>query len=162
MVGLKGASWLVVTVEEATRSPVLVDFVKTSSEGRKSLTVKRGCNKAGRFLKVVPFMDDELKGIIWIPKARFGRGWRRFVAELRPLLTAMGSLSKGSMLEGSAPEGSHQRNKSERTYVEALYSSSDEVAVSVEPQRLLSQELDILLMENKYELRINGMDVRSI
>jgi hypothetical protein len=36
------------------------------------------------------------------------------------------------------------------------------VVVSVEPQRLSSQELDILPMENRYELGINGRDVRFI
>ena len=46
LVGLRCASWLATTVKEASQSSVLVDFVKSSSEGRKSLTVRGGCNKA--------------------------------------------------------------------------------------------------------------------
>ena len=56
------------TVEEVSRSTVaslaLADFVKSSSEGRKSLSVKGGCNKRGRFLEVVASKDDDRKGII--------------------------------------------------------------------------------------------------
>jgi hypothetical protein len=47
----RGAAWLAKTVEEA--SPVLVDFDKSSSDGRKSLSVRGGCNKGGRFLEVM-------------------------------------------------------------------------------------------------------------
>jgi hypothetical protein len=46
----RGAAWLAATMEEASRSPALVDFNKSSSEGRKSLSVRGGCNKGGRFL----------------------------------------------------------------------------------------------------------------
>jgi hypothetical protein len=48
---------------------------------------------------VVAFVDDKWKGIIWIPEARFGQGWHRFVAKLRPLLAVLTSVS------GSSPEG---------------------------------------------------------
>jgi hypothetical protein len=46
LMGLSGASWLATTVEEASRSLKLVVFVKTSSKGRKSLTV-RGVTRPG-------------------------------------------------------------------------------------------------------------------
>jgi hypothetical protein len=59
LVGLRCASWLAPRVEEASWSPVLVDFVKSSSEGRNSLTVKGGCNTAGRFLEVMACVDDD-------------------------------------------------------------------------------------------------------
>jgi hypothetical protein len=83
LVDRRGAAWLAETVEEASRSPEVVDFYKASSEGRKSLSVRGGCNKGGRFLDVVALVDDDRKGFIWIPEARSGRGWRRFVSELR-------------------------------------------------------------------------------
>ena len=51
----------------------LVDFIKSSSEGRKSLTARGGCNKGGGFLEVVAFVVDDRKGIIWIPEARSRR-----------------------------------------------------------------------------------------
>lgn len=61
-------------VEKASLSPVLEGFVKTFSKERKSLLMKRGSNKAGKFLEVVTFVDEDRKGIIWIPEARIGRG----------------------------------------------------------------------------------------
>jgi hypothetical protein len=45
LVDLRGATWLAATVEEASWSPALADFVRSSSEGRKSLSVRGGCNK---------------------------------------------------------------------------------------------------------------------
>ena len=74
LVGHQCASWLAATVEEASLSPMLEDFVKSSSEGRLSLSVRGGCNKAGRFLEVAAFVDNERKGFIWIPEARSGQG----------------------------------------------------------------------------------------
>jgi hypothetical protein len=54
--------------------------------------VRGGCNKAG---------------IIWIHEARFGRGWHRFVAELRPLLASVSRSSlEGPELED--PSGGSQ------------------------------------------------------
>ena len=50
-VGHQCASWLAATVEEASLSPMMEDFVKSYSEGRM-LSVRGGCNKAGRFLEV--------------------------------------------------------------------------------------------------------------
>jgi hypothetical protein len=96
-------SWLAAMVEEASRSPVLKGFVKSFCEGRKSVSVRGGCNKAGRILEVVVSVDDERKGTIWIPEARSGWGWCRFVVELRSLVAAMES-SPGSSYEGSLPE----------------------------------------------------------
>ena len=99
----RGAAWLVETVEEASRSLVVVDFNKASSEGRKSLSVRGACNKGGMFLEVVALVDDDRKGIIWIPEARSGWGWRRFMSELRSWLAALDS-APGSASEGSVPE----------------------------------------------------------
>jgi hypothetical protein len=103
LVDQRGAAWLAETVEDASRATVLEDFDKSSSEGRKSLSVRGGCNKGGRFLEVVARVDDDRKGIIWIPEARSGRGWRRFVSELRSWLagpdSAHGSSSEGSVRE---------------------------------------------------------------
>jgi hypothetical protein len=90
LVDRRRAAWLAATVEEASRSPALADFDKISSEGRKSLSVRGGSNKGGRFLEVVASVDDDRKGIIWIPEARSGRGWRRFTTEIRSLLAALG------------------------------------------------------------------------
>jgi hypothetical protein len=101
--GLQCASWLAAMVEEASQSPVLEDFVQSYSKSRKSSSMRGGCNKAGRFLEVVAFVDDDWKGIIWIPEAHSGWGWRRFVVELRSLVAALASYP-GSSSEGSLSE----------------------------------------------------------
>jgi hypothetical protein len=64
LVDRRGSAWLAKIVEEALRSPEVVDFDKASSEGRKSLSVRGGCNKGGRFLEVVALVDDDRKGFI--------------------------------------------------------------------------------------------------
>jgi hypothetical protein len=63
-VGHRCASWLATAVEEASLSPVLEDFVKSSSEGRMSLSMRGECNKVERFLEVADFVDDKRKGFI--------------------------------------------------------------------------------------------------
>ena len=155
----RGAAWLAATVEEASRSPVLVDFNKSLSEGRKSLSVRRGCNKGGRFLEMVALVDDDRKGIIRIPEAQSGRGWWRFVSELRSLLAALasspGSSSVGSILEERS-SGSLQTVKAGRLYAEVLRSPSGEAVVSVGPKLLSSQEIDLLPMANRVELMVRA------
>jgi hypothetical protein len=80
------------------------------------------------------------------------------------LLAALASVS-GSSLEGPELEdpsgGSQQGIKTGRTYAEALCSSSDEVAVSVGPHLLSSQEIDLLPSANRFELGNNGKDART-
>jgi hypothetical protein len=155
----RGAAWLAETVDEASRSPVLVDFDKSTSEGRKSLSVRGGCNKGGRFLEVVALVDDDRKGIIWIPEACSGRGWRRFVSELRSWLAVLDS-APGSSSEGSVPEERssdfHQGFKTGRTFAEALCSHSGELAEAFGSHSLSSQEIDLLPMANRVELGYEG------
>ena len=38
--------------------------------------VRKGCNKAGRFLEVAVEADGGRNGTIWIPEGRKGWGWR--------------------------------------------------------------------------------------
>jgi hypothetical protein len=150
LVGHRCASWLAATVEEASLSPVMEDFVKSSSEGRMSLLVRGGCNKAGRFLEVAAFVDDDQKGIMWIPEARSGRGWRRFVVELRSLLAALASSPgfsyEGSFLEEKLEEGS-PGIKTGRSFTGLPL--------------LSSQEIDLFPVASSFELGYDGKDVRS-
>jgi hypothetical protein len=85
---------------------------------------------------VVAFVDDNRKGIIWIPEARSGQGWRRFVTELRSLLATLAS-SPASSSEASVPEdhscGSLQVIKAGRSFTEVLCSPFGEEVVSVRP-----------------------------
>jgi hypothetical protein len=111
--------------------------------------------KGGRFLEVVALVDDDRKGIIWIPKACSGQGWRRFVSELHSWLAALDS-TLGSSSEGSMPEesssGSLQVVKVGRSYTEVMHSPSGEAVVSVGPKLFLSREINLLTMVNRAEL----------
>ena len=151
-------------VKEASLSPVMEDFVKSYSEGRMSLSVKGGCNKAGRFLEVIASVDDDWKGVIWIPEAQSGQGWRRFVVELRSLLAALAS-SPGFSSEGISPEEEVDEGtlgiKTGRSFADVLQSPSCEVVDSVEPQLLLPQEIDLFPVARSFELGYDGKEVRS-
>jgi hypothetical protein len=163
LVDLRGAAWLAETVEEASRSPALADFDRSSSEGRKSLTVRGGCNKGGRFLEVVAFMDDNRKGIIWIPEARSGRGWRRFVSELRSWLAALASSpgfsSEGSFTEEKVVEGI-PAIKNGRTYADVVRDPSCVVEVG-RPQLLSTQEIDLFPVASSFEMGYDGRGLES-
>jgi hypothetical protein len=161
LVDLRRAAWLAATVEEASRSPALVDFDKISSEGRKSLSVRGGSNKGGRFLEVVASVDDDRKGIIWIPEARSGRGWRRFTTELRSLLAALEGAS-GFSAEESSTGGKVERSPgiiSGRSYADAVRSSAGEVDVGL--QLRSSQEVDLFPVTSSFELGYDGREVSS-
>jgi hypothetical protein len=154
LVGHRSASWLVATVEEVSLSPVLEDFVKSSSEGRMFLSVRGGCNEAGRFLEVAAFVDDEWKGIIWIPEARSRRGWQRFVVELRLVLAGVDSFPRCSS-EGS------KGIENGRSFADALRSPFCEVEDSAGLQIFSSQEIDLFPVASSYELGFDGKEERS-
>ncbi|XP_059440244.1 uncharacterized protein LOC132172707 [Corylus avellana] len=155
LVGQRSASWLAATVEEASQSQVKEDFVKKFSEEGKSLSVSGGSNKAARFLEVVAYLEDERKGIIWIPEARSGRGWRRFVVELRSLLAAQASSPGFSNSESSSPG-----TKDGRSVAEALRSSSCEVADIAGARLLSSQEIDLFPVVSCFEMGNAGVEIR--
>jgi hypothetical protein len=162
LVDLRGAAWLAETVDEASRFPALADFDKSSSEGRKSLSVKGGCNKGGRFLEVVAFVDDDRKGIIWIPEARSGRGWRRFVTELRSWLAALTSSPGFSSEDSSTEDKVDERSpglKSGRSYAEVL--RSPPCVVEVGPQLRSTQELDLFPVASSFEVGDGGGEASS-
>jgi hypothetical protein len=162
LVDLRGATWLVATVEEALRSPALEDFVRSSSEGRKSLSVRGGCNKGGRFLEVVVFVDDDRKGIIWILEDHFERGWRRFVTELRSWLVALTSIhgfsSEEAFKEKKADEGS-SGVKNGQSYADVVRSQSSEVKVG--PQFQSTQGLDLFPVASSFEVGFDVWEVSS-
>jgi hypothetical protein len=159
LVDRRCAAWLAETVEEVSQLPVVVDFDKASSEGRKLLSVRGGCNKGGRFLEMVACVDDDRKGIIWIPEARSGRGWWRLVSELRSWLAALDSVP-GSASEGSIPEerssGSLQAVEAGRSYAEVLRLPPREAVVSVGRKFISSQEVDFLPMANRVEVVVRA------
>jgi hypothetical protein len=167
MVSKQCASWLAATVEEAIQTPVKVDFVKDFREEGKSLLVSRGGNKAGRFLEVAAFAEGGRKGgrkgIIWIPEARSGRGWRRFVDELRSLLASVECSVGFSSPKSSSPSGKHfQGNpglKVERSFVEVVRSPPCEVADSL--QLLSSQDIDLFPVASCFERGSEGVEIRS-
>jgi hypothetical protein len=78
--------WLVDTVEAACL--VKEDVAKSYREGDKALMVHGGANKAGRFLEVFVYVEGGHKGVLWLMKGCFGRGWHRFAGELRLMLVS--------------------------------------------------------------------------
>ena len=64
------------------------EIAKSYCEGDKVTMVHGGGNKPGRFLEESVFVEGGCKGVIWLLEGRFGRGWGRFVGELRYLLAA--------------------------------------------------------------------------
>jgi hypothetical protein len=48
--------------------------------------VHGGANKVGRILEVSVYAEGGRKGVLWLLKGLFGRGWRRFASELRLML----------------------------------------------------------------------------
>jgi hypothetical protein len=74
--------WLASTMENLQWFPREKDFIRSFREGSKVLIVRRGGNTAGRFLEVAVYGAGGLRGNIFIPKGRDGRGWRSFVLEL--------------------------------------------------------------------------------
>jgi hypothetical protein len=161
LVDRRRAAWLAATVEEASRSPALADFDKISSEGRKSLSVRGGSNKGGRFLEVVASVDDDRKGIIWIPEARSGRGWRRFTTEIRSLLAALES-APGFSAEESSTEGKVERSPgftSGRSYADAVRSPAGEVDIGL--QLRSTQDVDLFPVASSFELGNDGWEASS-
>jgi hypothetical protein len=108
---------------------------------------------------VVALVDDNQKGIIWILEAYSRWGQQRFVIELCSLLAALAS-SPVSSTEGFVPEdrssGSLQVDKADRMFAEVLCSPSGEAVVSVGPQLLSTQEIDLLPMANRVKLVVRS------
>ena len=77
------------------------EIVKSYCKGDKVTMVHRGGNKARRFLEVLVFAEGGCKGVIWLLKGHFGRGWRRFAGELWHLLVAQ--IKKTGLVELRVP-----------------------------------------------------------
>jgi hypothetical protein len=75
-------------VETEIQSQVKEEITNSYRKGVKATMAHGGGYKAGRFLEVSVQAEGGRKGVIWLPKGRFGRGWRRFASELRQLLEA--------------------------------------------------------------------------
>jgi hypothetical protein len=116
--GPRCVAWLIVTIEEVLRSTVVEEFVRSTREASNEVTVKRGGNRAGRFLEVASQVLGGRRGFILLPEGRGGWGWSRFSGELSkvmaffeamrgPSLSGPGS-GLGVFLEPSAKEASSQ------------------------------------------------------
>jgi hypothetical protein len=133
------SSWLVDSLEAACLSPVKEDFVKTFREDGKALMVHGGGNKARRFLQAGIYVEGGQKGVIWIPEGRNGRGWRRFVEELRLLL-----LTKEKGLDSEASKSNPSAGLlSGRLFANVIRAASG-VEVKINPNPPSSCPLDVL------------------
>jgi hypothetical protein len=69
--------WLVSKMEWVLRNTGVEDFVESFREGSKAVIVRRGRNKAGRFLEVAVYAKGGRKGMVLFPEGRAGWGWSR-------------------------------------------------------------------------------------
>jgi hypothetical protein len=74
LLGVQCTVWLVEMVELALRNPGVQNFVKSFCEGLQVLIVRRGGNRAGRFLELAVFAKGGRKWFILLPEGREGRG----------------------------------------------------------------------------------------
>ena len=141
-------------------------ITKSYRKGDKATMVQGGGNKAGRFLKVSVLAEGGRKGVIWLPEGRYGKGWRRFVGELRQLVAAQFKLS--SSAECGAPpstgflmEASSSGVIAERSFVEAIRSTSGVEVRAVVFKGCSSRSLDLFPVSSCFESRSNGVGLRS-
>jgi hypothetical protein len=139
------SSWLVDTVEAAILSQSKEDFAKSYYEGDKATMVQGGGNKAGRFLEVSVFAEGGRKGIIWLPEGRYGRGWRRFVVELRQLVA--GQIKK-TELAASPLEAPSLGVTARRSFVEVLRTTHGVEAKAPELKVSSSSLLELFLVQS--------------
>jgi hypothetical protein len=69
-------------MEEVIRDPGNEEFVKSFREESKAIIIRRGGNKAGRFLEVAVYAVGGRRGLVMFPEGRGGRGWSRVSGEL--------------------------------------------------------------------------------
>ena len=75
-VGPQSAVWLEAKVEEACQSQAKEGSVSDFREDEKCFMVRKGCNKACRFLEVAIEAEGGRIGSIWLPEGKKGCGWR--------------------------------------------------------------------------------------
>jgi hypothetical protein len=152
LLGIWCLDWLVDMVEEALMSQGNEDFAKSFREAVEVLMVRKGSNKAGRFLEVAVFVEVGWKGIIWLLEGRGGWGWRCFVNELWHLLGLI--VVKDRLVVSGVSSGGGGR-LSTRTYAAVLFESPGGVnPVSV-------NHLDLVPMAVYSELVKGGEEMRS-
>jgi hypothetical protein len=100
--------WLVSKMERVLRNTGDEDFVDSFREGSKAVIVRRGGNKAGRFLEVAVYAEGGRKGMVLFPEGRAGRGWSRISGELSKALAFIESKCGSSspvrgVVAGAAP-----------------------------------------------------------
>ena len=139
-------------MEEALISQGNGDFDKSFWEEVKVLMVRKGSNKAVRFLEVAVFVEGGRKGIIWLLEGRGGWGWRCFVSELRHLLGLI--VAKDRQVVSGVSSGSGGRS-STWTYATVLF----ETPGGVNPVSV--NHLDLVSMVVYSELVKGGEEMRS-
>jgi hypothetical protein len=93
ILGVQCTGWLVSMVEVVLRNPGVEEFVKSYREGLKMLLVRRGGNRADRFLELRVHAEGGRKGLILLPEGREGRGWSRVAGELSKALAFLDSMA---------------------------------------------------------------------
>jgi hypothetical protein len=106
------------------------------------------------------------KGVIWLPEGHFGRGWRRFVGELRHLLAAqsklLGTAEHGaSSSAGPVLDAPFSGVVSRRSFVDVLRSFLGVEAIAVDFKGCFSRTLDLFPVSSCFDSEFDGLGVRS-
>jgi hypothetical protein len=89
-------------MEEVLRHTEVEEFARSTQEASNVVTIKRGGNRANRFLKVAVQGEGGRRGFIMLPKGREGWGWGRFSVKLSKVLDFL-EVMKGRPFSNPGP-----------------------------------------------------------
>jgi hypothetical protein len=133
-------------------------------EGDRAMMVHGGGNKAERFLEVSVLAEGGRKGVIWFPKGRFGRDWRRFVVELWHLLVAQSKLFGAvgvPSLAGLLLDAPFSVVAFGRSFVVILRSTTGIEVRVVDFKVCYLRSLNLFPVSSCFELELDGLGLRS-
>jgi hypothetical protein len=176
--GSLSVAWLIAKVEEVIRNPGDEEFVKSFREESKAIILRRGGNKAGRFLEVAVYAEGGRRGLVMFPEGRGGRGWSRVFGELSKAQVFLEALcGSQSSDKGGSIGGSVGGKGAVRRFGDGEAPSFAEVVRSAVPSTALSEkqlastvsssDLDLLpsgTSEKQSELRsaINCFELETV
>jgi hypothetical protein len=139
--GSLSVAWLISKVEEVIRDPGDEEFVKSFRDESKAIILRRGGNKAGRFLEVAVYAEGGRRGLVMFPEGRGGRGWSRVSGELSKAQVFLEALygSQSSDIGGSIG-GSVGGKGAVRRFGDGDAPSFAEVVRSAVPSTALSEK----------------------
>ena len=140
------------------------EIAKSYCEGDKAMMIHRGGNKVRSFLELLVLAEGGRKGVIWFLGGRFGRGWRRFVGELRHLLAAESKYMAEHGVPSSAGlllDAPFSVVASGRSFVDILQSTTGVEARVVDFKVCYLRSLDLSPVSSCFESEPGGLGLCS-